>query len=95
MTEIEAIEKIKEVVSSKLEGFEIKIIQREFIGRAKYIAKIGLICKEGLINIDVINALVDFTINGENDDMALETTQIDTKELSYDILILRAEINIK
>lgn len=92
MTEIEAIDKIKIEVEKTTKGYEVKVVQRDFTARAKYIATIGIICQEGVISQEVIQNMVNLCINGENDDMKINGTQINMKDLKYDVMLIDVEI---
>lgn len=94
MNEETIIESIEQIVSSQTNAYEIKVIEREFSARTEYVAKIGLIAKEGLIDLETIKLLVKLTMSGEYDDLKLDGTKLNMKNLDYDILVISAKINL-
>jgi Tfp pilus assembly protein PilN len=94
MNENEVIDSIKGAISLKGDSYEIKVLERSFTARTEYVAQIGLISREGLIDLPTIKALVELTMDGECDDLKVESTKIEPKDLAYDILVISAKINL-
>lgn len=92
MTETYAVNEIKTVLNTQSLTYEIKVINRKFSGLSRYTAFIGVIAKEGLIDTALLKALKEMFVNEGSGDFNFDETQIDMKNLSYDVLVIQADI---
>ncbi|QKF72785.1 hypothetical protein AFAEC_0594 [Aliarcobacter faecis] len=90
----EAKQKIIEAIELDENSYEIKLIERQFQGISKYIAIFGIISKTGLIDDVVIEKIVSMIESG-NDNFKIEKTQLNMKDMDFDILLINAEINLR
>lgn len=90
----EAKEKIIDAIGLDENSYEIKLIERQFQGISKYVAIFGIISKVGLIDDVVIERIISMIESG-NDNFRIEKTQLNMKDMDFDILLINAEINLR
>lgn len=90
----QAKQKLIDAIGLDEYSYEIKLIERQFQGISKYIAVFGIISKQGLIDDIVIEKIISMIEDG-NDEFRIEKTQLNMKDMDFDILLINAEINLR
>ncbi len=94
MTESDIVASIKTEVRKTINGFDIKVIKREFSSISKYIATIAVIAKNSEIQTQTLSDVINYFVEHGDDRVRINGTQRELKDLDFEILIIEAEVNL-
>jgi len=94
MTETEIVAAIKIEVRKSISDFDIQVIKRDFESVSKYLLRIAVIAKNGILTTEVFKNIFNYFSDKGEDKIKIIGTHQDPKDSDYEILTIEAEINL-
>ena len=94
MTETKVIERIETELKDHINSFTVDVVGRDFTKRTEYTADFVVLFKDKLLTQDILKSLIDSLVDDGIDEIEVVGTQKKLDDLDFEVLTIRADINL-
>ena len=94
MTEAEVIARVKTEIRKDISHFSVDVVSRDFTKRTEYTADFVVIFKSDLLTQDILKNLIESLVEDGIDEIEVVGTQKRLDDLDFEVLTIRADINL-